>query len=214
MCFPLVDSVILVGGRGDPLSPLCILTDRHTPEMAAIRRSRLRIAVGTMNHRSRLPLSARVASRTPSFSRSTIRAWMVPLWRRGSRPMARTRSEQVWGPFWIRWERTEARMMEESIGLRWWCGVVPLECILVGQEGQERPPLCILINRHSLHFVSVAVAVAGSKEPCLVGADLSREGLLRGKLGFAGNPAEFAGFQIGAGGEDCHCGVLWLTSLS
>jgi len=41
---------------------------------------------------------------------------MVPLWRRGSIPRERTRSEQVIGPLLIRAERTAVRMMEVSIG--------------------------------------------------------------------------------------------------
>ena len=102
---------------------------------AAARRSRLRIAVGTMNQRSRLPLSLRVASRMPAFSRSTITAWMVPLWRRGSMPMARTRSLQVIGPSLIRRVRIAVRMMEVSIG----CGAFALELYRVGGKGSTLP---------------------------------------------------------------------------
>ena len=92
-------------------SRLMILTDH--PIRAAASRSRLRIMLVLMNHRSRrLPFI--VAPRMPSRSRSTMMAWMVPLWRLGSSPSIRTRSEQVWGPDWIRMERMAMRMMVEK----------------------------------------------------------------------------------------------------
>ncbi len=92
----------------------------YHPISAAAILSRLRIASVRMNHTSRLPLLLRVASRMPSFSRSTITAWMVPLWRLGSRPMPLTISEQVWGPCWMRVERTAVRMMvRKCIGVVW-----------------------------------------------------------------------------------------------
>ena len=90
------------------------------PISAAIRRSRLRILAGRMYQALRLPLLVRMASRVPWRSRSTITAWMVPLWRRGSMPMRRTRSLQVCGPCWIRMLRTMVRVRRwKFIG---WCG--------------------------------------------------------------------------------------------
>ena len=100
-----------------------------------------------MNHWSRLPLLRRIASMMPSFSMSTITEWMVPLWRRGSIPRERTRSEQVIGPLLIRAERTAVRMMEVSIG----CGAVVFGIVVdgggtrqgapqgSGGDGQDRP---------------------------------------------------------------------------
>ena len=126
---------IVVDGGGEGQPP----RRGQMPAMAAAMRSRLRIAVGTINHRSRLPLSERVASRVPAFSRSTITAWMVPLWRRGSMPMARTRSLQVIGPSLIRRVRIAVRMMEVSIG----CGAVVFGIVVGrGGEGQPSPNNC------------------------------------------------------------------------
>ena len=126
-----VDCFGIVVGRGGEGQPP---RRGQMPAMAAAMRSRLRMAVGTMNQRSRLPLSERVASRVPAFSRSTITAWMVPLWRRGSMPMARTRSLQVIGPSLIRRVRIAVRMMEVSIG----CGAVVFG-IVVGNGGEVNP---------------------------------------------------------------------------
>ena len=89
-----------------------------------------------MNHWSRLPLLRRIASMMPSFSMSTITAWMVPLWRRGSIPRERTRSEQVIGPLLIRAERTAVRMMEVSIG----CGAVVFGIVVDGGGTRQGAP--------------------------------------------------------------------------
>jgi len=90
------------------------------PIRAAIRRSRFLMLSVWMNHTSRrVPFM--VAPRTPSRSRSTIMAWMVPLCLLGSNPMPLTRSEQVCGPCWIRAERIAVRVMVvKSIGRWWW----------------------------------------------------------------------------------------------
>ena len=87
----------------------------------AARRSRLRIMSVSRCHFVRLRvLWCSSAQRTPSFSISTMMAWMVPLWRLGSRPMDLTSAEQVWGPLFSSALRTLVRMMDASIVL--WCG--------------------------------------------------------------------------------------------
>ena len=78
---------------------------------AAAIRSRLRRVGATENHRFRLPVRGlRVAANCPRVSRSTSTAWMVPLWRLGSRPIRRTSSEPVIGPLRIRMLRAAMRV--------------------------------------------------------------------------------------------------------
>jgi len=68
----------------------------HTWENAAASRSRLRIMPGAMCHLVRFSvLWCSSAQSTPSDSRSHMMAWMVPLWRLGSSPIAATTCEQV-----------------------------------------------------------------------------------------------------------------------
>jgi len=128
---------------------------------AAMRRSRLRILLVQMNHRSRLPLAERVAPRMPSRSISTIRAWMVPLCFAGFKPMARTISEHVWSPPLIRWQRMLARTIEcRFIGVVWWTDAI------MGANGEpchQVVPPCALSTLAVL-WVRVACRIWGQSD--------------------------------------------------
>ncbi len=68
----------------------------HTRANAAASRSRLRIMPGAICHFVRFSvLWWSSAQSTPQDSMSHMMAWMVPLWRLGSSPIAETTCEQV-----------------------------------------------------------------------------------------------------------------------
>ena len=140
-------------GRGDRGSFPPLFTNRNDQNRVATRRSRLRIWLVRMNHRSRLPVFwLRVESRMPCCSICTSTAWIVPLCSRGFRPMARVRSERVLGPCWIRMPRVKTRTGRVRTGVR---SKVMIEVsvvdlfILQGGRGHCCPLVCRLTDCHT-----------------------------------------------------------------